>query len=797
MTVAASLGFPRIGARRALKFALERHWAGECDAAALHETAAGLRATHWRAQQGAGISHVPSGDFSLYDHVLDTACLLGALPPGYGWTAGPVLLPAYFALARGSRGTDAERDAGIAPGLPALEMTKWFDTNYHYLVPRLAAGQRFVLTENRPLALFREALAAGTRTRPVLLGPVSFLMLSKTTDGSDPLDLLDGVLALYARMLAELAEAGCAWVQVDEPVLALDLTEKARVALALAYATLARGPAPEVLLASYFGPLGDNLGTALRLPVAGLHLDLVRGAADLEAVLAAARPEQWLSLGLIDGRNVWRADLRAALATAQRVATARGGTRRLMVAPSCSLLHVPLDLAQETALDPEIGSWLAFAVQKLGEVAALARGLDEGEAAIRGPLEASDAALRTRRASPRAHRPEVAARMAALTPKMERRASPFPARRSAQQARLGLPAFPTTTIGSFPQTAEVRRLRADLGRGALTEAEYDQAIETRIAEAVRWQEDVGLDVLVHGEFERNDMVQYFGERLHGYAFTRHGWVQSYGSRCVAPPVIWGDVSRPEPMTVRWSAYAQSLTARPMKGMLTGPVTLLQWSFVRDDLPREAVCRQIALAIRDEVADLEAAGIPVIQVDEPAFREGLPLRRAEWEAYLRWAVACFRLATAGVADATAIHSHMCYAEFNDIMDAIAAMDADAISIEASRSRMELLDAFALRAADGGASYPAEIGPGVWDIHSPRVPDAAEMAELLGRARARLADWQIWVNPDCGLKTRRWEEVRPALENLVAVARQMRGEAAVGPAAGRVYSRRPPDRIDALS
>jgi len=774
VTVASNPGFPRIGRRRELKFALERHWAGELDEAGLLAEAARLRAAHWRLQQGRGISHVPSGDFSLYDHVLDTACMLGAIPPGYGWQGGSgrVGLPTYFALARGSRGTEAERVAGIRPGLPALEMTKWFDTNYHYLVPRLSAEQRFELTDNRPLAMFREAQALGMRARPVLLGPVSFLLLSKAADGSAPLDLLDRLLPLYARVLRELAEAGCAWVQVDEPCLALDLPEKARVAFALAYGALAQGPTPDILLVSYFGPMDDNLGTVLRLPVAGLHLDLVRGATDLDAVLEAGRPERWLSLGLVDGRNVWRTDLRAALAMAQRVARARqGGARRLMVAPSCSLLHVPVDLAGESELDPEVKGWLAFAAQKLGEVAALARGLDEGEAAIKAELDASDAAARSRRDSPRVHRPEVAARVAAVTPAMERRASPFPARRAEQQRRLNLPRFPTTTIGSFPQTAEVRRARAALGRGEMDTAGYDREIEGWIRDAIRWQEEIGLDVLVHGEFERNDMVKYFGEQLDGYAFTRHGWVQSYGSRCVAPPVIWGDVSRPAPMTVRWSAYAQSLTGRPMKGMLTGPVTMLQWSFVRDDLPREQVCRQIALAIRDEVGDLEAAGIAVVQVDEPAFREGLPLRRADWDAYLAWAVTCFRLATSCVRDETAIHTHMCYSEFNDIMAAIAAMDADAISIETTRSRMELLDAFQ------GGTYPAEIGPGVWDIHSPRVPDADEMAGLLNLARQRLQDWQIWVNPDCGLKTRRWEEVRPALENLVAAAHRLRAEAAV--------------------
>jgi 5-methyltetrahydropteroyltriglutamate--homocysteine methyltransferase len=769
MTIASNLGFPRIGARRELKFALEQFWSGELDETALTNAAWALRKRHWQLQAGHGISHVPSGDFALYDHVLDTACMLGAIPPGYGWQDGPVSLPSYFALARGSGGTAVQQAAGIAANLPALEMTKWFDTNYHYLVPRLTAGQRFTLTENRPLVQFREAAEAHIRTRPVLLGPVSFLMLSKATDGSDLLDLLGHLLPVYAQVLRELAEANVAWLQMDEPVLALDLPEKAKIALGLAYGTLRKGPAPDILLASYFGPLGSNLATAVALPVTGLHLDLVRGAAELDAVLDVMPAERWLSLGVIDGRNVWRTDLRAALGTLEKVASVRGN-RRLMVAPSCSLLHVPVDLRQEARLHPDVKGWLAFAEQKLDEVAALARGLDEGEAAIATQLAASDAAVQSRRTSRAVHREEVQARLAAVRPLMERRDSPYAKRRAAQQARFNLPLFPTTTIGSFPQTPEMRRARASLGRGELAVDAYERMIKGWIEDAVRWQEEIGIDVLVHGEFERNDMVKYFGEQLNGYAFTQHGWVQSYGSRCVAPPIIWGDVARPQPMTVRWSAYAQSRTRQPMKGMLTGPVTMLQWSFVRDDVPRATVCRQIALAIRDEVADLEAAGINIIQVDEPAFREGLPLRHADWAGYLAWAVACFRLATSCVRDHTSIHTHMCYSEFNDIMPAIADMDADAISIETTRSRMELLDAFAHQV--GSTAYPAEIGPGIWDIHSPRIPGASEMTELLGLARQRLEDWQIWVNPDCGLKTRKWEEVRPALENLVSAARELR-------------------------
>lgn len=769
MAIATSLGFPRIGERRALKTALEAFWSGRIGEPELLAEAARLRAAHWDRQRRLGISHIPSGDFALYDHVLDTACMLGAIPPGYGWTGGAVSLATTFALARGSRGTEAEAAAGIAPGLPALEMTKWFDTNYHYLVPVLAPDQRFTLTGNRPRAAFEEALAQGVRTRPVLLGPVTFLKLAKSADGSDTLGHLDALLPLYAEILAGLAEAGAHWVQIDEPCLTLDLTDAERAALVRSCAVLREAaPGLDLLVASYFGPIGDNLETALALPVSGLHLDLVRGPEDLDAVLDSAREDLWLSLGVVDGRNVWRTDLRAALAALKRVAERRGA-RRLMVAPSCSLLHVPLDLEAEDALDPEVKSWLAFAVQKLAEVATLARALDHGEEAIAAALRASDAAVAARRESARVHDPAVAARLAAGA-ETPGRTGPYARRRAAQRRALDLPPFPATTIGSFPQTEQVRRLRADHAAGRIDDAAYQAAMKRLIAEAVAWQEEIGLDVLVHGEFERNDMVKYFGERLAGFAFTKHGWVQSYGSRCVAPPIIWGDVSRPAPITVGWTAYAQSLTAKPVKGMLTGPVTMLQWSFVRDDLPRETVCRQLALAIRDEVADLQAAGIRMVQIDEPAFREGLPLRRGDRQRYLDWAVACFRIAAGAARDETQIHTHMCYSEFNDIIAEIAALDADVISIETARSRMELLDAFA------DFAYPNEIGPGVFDIHSPRVPDTEEMVRLLRVARARIPGERLWVNPDCGLKTRRWEEVRPALANMVAAARRLRAELA---------------------
>jgi 5-methyltetrahydropteroyltriglutamate--homocysteine methyltransferase len=768
MTIAANLGYPRIGPRRELKTALEAHWAGTIDDEALHRAARVLRDGARSVQQGSGIGHIPSADFALYDHMLETACAVAAIPEGYGWSDGPVALTTLFALARGARGTPAERAAGIPGEARALEMTKWFDTNYHYIVPRLSAQTRFRLLHNRWAEAVREGLSRGIRTRPVLLGPVSFLLLSKSEDGTPPLALLPTLLPAYAEALRGIAEAGAAWVQIDEPCLVTDLPAGAADACAQAYRALAdAAPGLDLLLASYFGALGDNLPLAASLPVAGLHLDLVRAPEQLDDALAAVPAERWLSLGVVDGRNVWRADLRSCLATLRRASPGR--ERRLMVAPSCSLLHVPHSLRLEDRLDPALRRRLAFAEEKLAEVALLARALDEGESpAVADALRESDAAIAAARADRRVHDEAVAARLAALTPEMERRANPYPVRAAAQQARLNLPPLPVTTIGSFPQTAEVRGLRARLARGELDHAAHDAEIERLTAEAVRWQDAIGVDVPVHGEFERNDMVKHFAEQLAGFAFTRHGWVQSYGSRCVAPPIIWGDVSRPAPMTVRWSAYAQSLTSRPMKGMLTGPVTMLQWSFARTDLPRETVCRQIALAIRDEVADLEAAGIPIVQIDEPAFREGLPLRQAERADYLRWAVACFGLAAGVARDETQIHTHMCYSEFNDIIGSIAAMDADVISIETARSDMELLEAFA------AFDYPNAIGPGVWDIHSPRVPSAAEMAALLRRAALRIPRERLWLNPDCGCKTRGWAEVRPAVENLVAAARVLRAE-----------------------
>ncbi|UFZ02663.1 5-methyltetrahydropteroyltriglutamate--homocysteine S-methyltransferase [Bradyrhizobium ontarionense] len=773
----ATLGTPRIGPRRELKFALERFWAGKSGEQDLLTAAAGLRAANWARQRSLGVSVIPSNDFSLYDQVLDTSVMVGAIPAIYGWTGGQVSLATYFAMARGAQGDAHDADCGHAHhqhgsshGVPAQEMTKWFDTNYHYMVPEFHRDQTFALSSRKPIEEYEEAKGLGYQTRPVLVGPVTFLKLGKSADASfEPLSLLDRLLPVYVEVLRELQQRGAEWVQLDEPILVLDLDDAARDALHRAYAVFAEAvPGLEIMLASYFGALGDNLETALALPVAGLHIDLVRAPEQLSAIASGARRKQVLSLGIIDGRNVWRSNLPALLDGIEPV-VASLGKDRVQIAPSCSLLHTPIDLALETDLDADIRSWLAFAIQKMGELATLGRALGGGRESVGDELAASESAAVARQTSPKIHNAGVARRMAAIDEAMRRRHHPFAERAALQRAKFGLPAFPTTTIGSFPQKAEVRAARAAHANGTLSDAQYEQFLKEETARAVRWQEDIGLDVLVHGEFERNDMVQYFGEQLGGFTFTTFGWVQSYGSRYVRPPILFGDVTRPRPMTVGWWRYAQSLTEKPMKAMLTGPVTILNWSFVRDDIPRSEACRQIALAIRDEVNDLEAAGARMIQIDEAALREGLPLRKSDWQAYLDWAVESFRVCSTGVADETQIHTHMCYSEFNQIIDAIAAMDADVISIETSRSKMELLDAF------NTYKYPNEIGPGVYDIHSPRVPEVGEMKELLLLARKRLSDDQLWINPDCGLKTRKWEEVRPALVNMVAAARELRAEA----------------------
>jgi 5-methyltetrahydropteroyltriglutamate--homocysteine methyltransferase len=752
-----NLGYPRIGESRELKRATEAFWNGSITEAELFTNAAELRRHHWQKQQAIGIDLIPSNDFSFYDQMGDTAALVGCVPQRFGWSNASVDLITYFKMARG--------DVGARSSAAALEMTKWFDTNYHYLVPEFDSDSSFRLATHKPIEEFREARALGILSKPVLIGPVTFLRLGKHHRGGNPLALLEQLLPVYCEVLTLLAAEGAEWIQFDEPIFALDLTESERAALLSAY-QLVRGQVPQlrILVASYFGDLRENLETFTRLPVDALHLDAVRAAHELDPLLEALSSNTILSLGIVDGRNVWRNDFSQSLQLLRK-ALAKLGADRLWVAPSCSLLHSPISLRKETQLDSELLRWLAFADEKLLEVVTLARALEDPES-VTDSLRDNAVAQMARRNSLRTQNDALRARLRGISETDTHRQSPFPARKQAQQKRLNLPLFPTTVIGSFPQTVEVRAARARQKRGEWTERQYDQFIESEIRKAVDLQERIGLDVLAHGEFERNDMVEYFGEQLDGFAFTKNGWVQSYGTRCVKPPLLFGDVSRPRPMTVQWSKYAASLTRRPMKGMLTGPVTILQWSFVRDDQPRQETARQIALALRGEVIDLEAAGIGVIQIDEPAFREGLPLRRADHSAYLGWAVEAFRLASAGVRDETQIHTHMCYSEFNDIIESIAALDADVISIETSRSQMELLSAFV------EFRYPADIGPGVWDIHSPRVPSADEMENLLRKALVVLTPEQLWINPDCGLKTRRWEEVTPALENMVQAAHRLR-------------------------
>lgn len=752
MARSANLGFPRIGAKRELKKALEAYWKGAADIATLKNTATELRAKNWRLQAEAGIDIIPSNDFSLYDQVLDMTVALNAIPPRFAETHEDVI-DLYFAMARG------------APHAPAMEMTKWFDTNYHYIVPEFREAQEFAANSVKAVSEYLEAKTLGIETRPVLIGPVTYLSLGKAKDKNlDPLSLLPRLLPAYATLLKKLKEAGAASVQIDEPILCLDLSSAQRAALTESCDAL-KDTGLEITIATYFDGLRNNLGLAAELPVSGLHVDLVRAPDQLDATLYAVRDDKTLSLGLVDGRNIWRTDLTAASATIEKAKAVRSPDT-LEIASSCSLLHTPVDLDQETKLDPELKSWMAFAKQKLEEIAALTKTANGNKSAISTALEASEAAVRARKTSTRIHNGVVKSRAGNVAPNNFERSSSFNERRPLQQAHFKLPAFPTTTIGSFPQTTAVRKARAAYKRGDLDDIGYESFLKKETESAIRRQETLGLDVLVHGEFERNDMVEYFGERLEGFAFTKNGWVQSYGSRCVKPPVIFGDVSRPEPMTVKWSAYAQSLTDKPVKGMLTGPVTILQWSFIRNDQPRAETCKQIALAIRDEVADLEKAGLAMIQIDEPALREGLPLRNADHKAYLRWAIDCFRLSASGVKDETQIHTHMCYSEFNDIMPSIAALDADVISIETSRSDMELLEAFA------DFDYPNEIGPGVWDIHSPSVPSAEDMETLLQKAADVIPVEQLWVNPDCGLKTRGWEETQSSLKHMVEAANRLR-------------------------
>lgn len=753
MTQSANLGFPRIGAHRELKKAEEAYWRGDLSAPALQETARDLRKRHWRAQQEAGIDIIPSNDFSFYDQVLDMSATVGAVPIRYGWAEETVDLDTYFAMARGRA------------DVTAMEMTKWFDTNYHYIVPEFSGDQTFSLSSRKAIEEYEEAKALGIETRPVIIGPVSYLSLGKMKEtDADAMALLPALLPVYVELLDALRQAGAKAVQIDEPFLVMDLSASQRAAYRDAFNTLS-SCGLDITLAAYFGALGDTLEIALSLPVAGLHVDLVRAPDQLPTVLEAMGADKHLSLGLIDGRNIWRADLSAAAALA---GTAKDtlGAERLQIAPSCSLLHAPVDLDLETKLDDEFRSWFAFSRQKLCEVVALTRALNEGRDAVANLFTQSDRARDSRARSSRIHNDAVKKRVASVTSADLDRRSGFDERARVQQERFSLPVFPTTTIGSFPQTKDVRKARAAHKRGDMDDDAYGAFLRAETERAIRRQEQVGIDVLVHGEFERNDMVEYFGEQLDGFAFTKNGWVQSYGSRCVKPPIIFGDVARPGAMTVDWSVYAQGLTGKPVKGMLTGPVTILQWSFVRNDQPRHETCRQIALAIGDEVRDLEAAGIGMIQIDEPALREGLPLRQADRHDYLSWAVDCFRLSSSGVEDRTQIHTHMCYCEFGDIMPSIAALDADVISIETSRSQMELLEDFKT------FDYPNEIGPGVWDIHSPRVPSVEEMVTLLRKAAKVVPAERLWVNPDCGLKTRGWPEVEASLEKMVAAALTLR-------------------------
>ncbi|SEJ89545.1 methionine synthase (B12-independent) [Pseudomonas linyingensis] len=760
MALAHTLGFPRIGRDRELKKALEAYWKGELDEAGLRAVGRQLRAEHWQVQKGAGIELLPVGDFAWYDQVLNHSLMFGVVPDRFRDGEGRVTLDTLFAMARGVSGGCCG-----GSGAQAQEMTKWFDTNYHYLVPEFSRDQQFQLSWEQLFEETAEALALGHRVKPVLIGPLTYLWLGKVRgDEFDKLELLERLLPVYGEVLGRLAALGVEWVQIDEPILGLDLPQEWKTAFERAY-NLLQQTLPKKLLTTYFAGLEDNLGLAANLPVDGLHIDLVRAPEQYPTILDRLPAYKVLSLGVVNGRNVWRCDLEQTLDVLRHAHERLG--ERLWVAPSCSLLHSPVDLGREDQLDAELQGWLAFAVQKCAEVATLARALNEPDAPeVQAALAQSRAVQQARAQSPRIHNPAVEQRLAAVTPADSRRASPFAARIEQQRARLDLPAFPTTTIGSFPQTGAIRLARQAYKLGKLSESDYIEAMQAEIRHAVSVQEKLGLDVLVHGEAERNDMVEYFAEQLDGYAFTRFGWVQSYGSRCVKPAVIVGDLSRPQAMTVAWIAYAQSLTAKPMKGMLTGPVTMLMWSFPREDVSREVQARQLALAIRDEVQDLEAAGIGIVQIDEAAFREGLPLRRAAWQHYLDWAVDAFRLCSSGVADATQIHTHMCYSEFNDVIEAIAAMDADVITIETSRSQMELLEAFE------AFEYPNEIGPGVYDIHSPRVPTVAEMVALIEKAAERIPAERLWVNPDCGLKTRGWGETFAALEHMVAAARQLR-------------------------
>ncbi|WP_038329576.1 5-methyltetrahydropteroyltriglutamate--homocysteine S-methyltransferase [Kingella kingae] len=748
-------GYPRVGAKRELKFAVEAFWKGAKSEAELQEVAAEIRRLNWATQKAAGADLLPVGDFSFYDHVLDLICAVGAIPKRFGFDAANLTLPQYFELARGNATQFA------------MEMTKWFDTNYHYIVPEWHGDTEFSAHSARLIAQIKEAKAQGHDIKPTLVGPLTLLWLGKKKEefGCRIEKLLPKLLPVYAQLLRELAAEGVDWIQIDEPILAVDAGEAWVKAFQNVYKELAN-TGVRIIIGTYFASVAEHVKLLSELPIHGVHIDCVRAPEQL-AVFAEQFPtSKVLSVGLVDGRNVWRANLNKVIDTLEPVKAKFGNN--LWIAPSCSLLHSPQDLAVEEKLDSEIKSWMAFAAQKLVELGNIKQALENGKAAVQAALNESDAAAADRATNKKIHNDAVKARLANLPKGADQRKSPFADRIKAQQEWMNLPILPTTTIGSFPQTIEIRQARAAFKKGELSAADYEAAMKKEIAYCVEEQEKLQIDVPVHGEAERNDMVEYFGEQLAGYCFSQFGWVQSYGSRCVKPPIIFGDVSRPNPMTVFWSSYAQSLTKRPMKGMLTGPVTMFKWSFVRDDIPLSEVCKQIALALNDEVLDLEKAGIKVIQIDEPAIREAMPLKRAQWDEYLAWACESFRLSSTGAEDSTQIHTHMCYSEFNDILPAIAAMDADVITIETSRSDMDLLTAF------GEFKYPNDIGPGVYDIHSTRVPTAAEVEHLLRKAMDVVPVKQLWVNPDCGLKTRGWKETIEQLEVMIEVTHKLRGE-----------------------
>lgn len=750
-----TLGFPRVGKKRELKFAVEKYWKGEIDQAELKKTAAHLRREHLIYQKEKGINLIPSNDFSFYDQVLDMCCTVGAIPKRYNFSGNEVDIDTYFKMARGDK------------NVTAMEMTKWFDTNYHYIVPEFEKDQTFSLWSQKYLNEYKEAKKLMIETRPVLIGPVTFLLLGKNKyEGDSTLVHLKKLLPVYKQIIRDLEQEGVKWIQFDEPILALDLEKEAKEALVNVYDELSTVKnQSQFFLTSFFEDYGGNEDVLSKLKVDAIHFDLRAGARNKDILKGLNLGNKILSLGVVDGRNIWKTNLANAITEIKDI-TSKINHEQVWISSSCSLLHSPYDLEFETKLDSEIKNWLSFSVQKLEEISTITKFFNEGIKSVEHLLKANEYSIKSRKTSSKVNNSVVQKRVSGITKEMLSRNSIYENRRSVQTKALNLPLFPTTTIGSFPQTKEVRNARSSFKKGELSAHDYNSFLKKETLDAIKKQEEIGLDVLVHGEFERNDMVEHFGELIEGFAFTKNGWVQSYGSRCVKPPIIYGDLNRPKAMTVEWSSYAQSLTEKPVKGMLTGPVTMLKWSFVRDDIHYSQTCKQMALVLRNEVVDLEKAGIKIIQIDEPALREAMPLKESKWKEYFDWSIDCFRLSASGVRDETQIHTHMCYSEFNDIIESIAALDADVISIETSRSQMELLDAFKK------FKYPNEIGPGVYDIHSPRVPTKDEMGSLLSKAKEYLSPSQLWVNPDCGLKTRDWEEVVPSLEKMVQAAKELR-------------------------